>query len=281
VRQPSAWLRGLRVVHPFPSTLNALLVLALALIAGGSAQVASVLALAMLGLQFAIGAVNDLFDEELDRQTKPSKPIPSGLISRRATTLISLGAGSLALLMSAALGVQTLAMAAVMLGAGLAYDVWLKRTAWAWLAFSVAFPILPLYAWYGATGTVPPLYDLLLPLAVLAGPALQLSNGLVDLERDLAAGVTTLAGRLGRRRSLAVIGVLVGVIHAGAWATLVLGGLLTAWVVTPLVLSGSLAVVGLYLSADAKPARRERGWQAQACAVALLAVSWLAAALGA
>ena len=281
VRQPPAWLRGLRVVHPFPSALNALLVLALALIAGGSLHVAGLLALGMLGLQFAIGATNDLFDEELDRQTKPTKPIPAGLITRRAATLIALGAGAASVLISAALGEEVLVMAAIMLGAGLVYDIRLKRTAWAWLAFSIAFPILPLYAWYGASGTVPPLYGLLLTLAVLAGPALQLTNGLVDLERDVAGGVTTLAGRLGRRRSLAVVGLLVGAIHVGAWAVLLVGDLLTTWALAPLALAGCLALIGAYLSASSNPARCEWGWRAQAGGVALLAVGWLAAALAA
>ena len=40
-------------------------------------------ALGMLGLQFCIGAVNDLLDERVDALAKPWKPIPSGLVSRR------------------------------------------------------------------------------------------------------------------------------------------------------------------------------------------------------
>ena len=42
----------LRLVHPFPSALNAILVLGIAVLAGGELPVAFQLALAMLGIQF-------------------------------------------------------------------------------------------------------------------------------------------------------------------------------------------------------------------------------------
>ncbi len=38
---------------------------------------------------------------------------------------------------------------------GYAYDLRLKATAWAWLPFAVGLPLLPVYAWVGATGRVP------------------------------------------------------------------------------------------------------------------------------
>ena len=46
-----------------------------------------------------------------------------------------------------------------------------------------------------------------MPVAALAGPALQLSNGLIDLETDGAAGLRTLAVELGRRGSLVAMAV--------------------------------------------------------------------------
>ena len=59
-------------------------------------MLAYALALAMLGLQFCIGAVNDLFDETLDAQSKPCKPIPAGHVSRRtawAVAVVAAGEG--------------------------------------------------------------------------------------------------------------------------------------------------------------------------------------------
>ena len=128
--------------------------------------------------------------------------------------------GATAIVLALTQGPVVAVLALLMLGAGLLYDYRLKPTAWAWACFSVAFALLPVYAWYGSTGQLPPLAQFLLPLAALAGPALQLSNGLVDLERDSAGGLATLATRLGRGRTLAIIAALLIVIYGLAWLTL-------------------------------------------------------------
>ncbi|MDQ3938208.1 MAG: UbiA family prenyltransferase [Chloroflexota bacterium] len=271
-------LAGLRVVHPFPSALNALLVLALAQLAGGDPMVAGVLAGAMLALQFSIGAANDVFDERFDSRSKPTKPIPAGLITRRTAVLLAASSAAVALAVAALFGPAVLFMAGAMLAAGLAYDAWLKRGPWAWAAFSIAFPILPLYAWYGATGAPPPRYDLLLPVAALAGPALHLANGVVDAERDRQAGLLTLVTRLGRRRAVGAMALLLGMIHGAAWLTLLVSGAGFA-IVLPATVASGLASVGVVLSASHDVAARERGWQVQAGAICLLAVSWLMSVL--
>jgi len=264
-------ISALRLVHPFPSLLNTALVFGLAVLAGGGIERAALLAAGMLGLQFCIGTVNDLYDERVDRATKPWKPIAAGIVSRRAAAATALiaGGGGLALAAVAA-GIPTLAMAAAMLACGLIYDVWLKPTAWAWLCFSVAFAILPVYAWYGAAGQLPPRPEFLLPLAALAGPLIQLSNGLADLERDAAAGIRTLATRLGRRGSLIVMAVILVVIHGLAWLTVA-----QIWNIAVIAGASGLAVAGLLLSASSQPARREIGWMVQAVAIVLLALAWV------
>jgi len=275
----------LRLVHPFPSALNALLVLGIALIAGAPIQRAGLLAVAMLGLQFCIGAVNDLFDEALDAESKPFKPIPGGSVSRRAAWLVAgvCGGGGLALAALANPPDQlSLAMAAAMLAAGLVYDAVLKPTAFGWLCFAIAFPILPIYAWYGATGDLPPRWEILVPVATLAGLALQLSNGLVDLETDRAAGLRTLAVALGRRKSLTLVAIAVVAIHllagitqpaaeaeADAWAVALLSGM-----------AGALALGGLIASAQSARVMREIGWSAQAASIAVLALGWLLGSAG-
>ena len=88
--RPTAAARAaglLALVHPFPSALNATLVFALVLVAGGAMAAALVLGLAMLGLQFSIGAANDWFDVELDALTKPAKPIPAGRVCAPSSAL--------------------------------------------------------------------------------------------------------------------------------------------------------------------------------------------------
>jgi 4-hydroxybenzoate polyprenyltransferase len=266
----------LRLVHPFPSALNAGAVLAIALVAGASLPRALHLAVVMLGLQFCIGAVNDLFDEQVDALSKPDKPIPAGRVDRRTAWAVAGVSGGGALLLAALVAPPDpvpLLMAGAMLGAGLVYDAWLKPTAFGWVCFAVAIPILPLYAWYGATGVLPPRWEILVPVAALAGLALQLANGLIDIESDRAAGLRTLAVALGRRRALAVMVVALLAIHALAWQTL-------APSVEPIValvagVCGALALGGVMASAQHEPFLRQVGWTAQASSIALLGVAWL------
>jgi 4-hydroxybenzoate polyprenyltransferase len=280
-------LAALRVVHPFPSLFNAALVAALALVAlsragdvTGGLTVVALLALGMLGIQFAIGALNDFVDAPFDAVSKPAKPIPRGLVAPRTAGAVAVLAGGVGLLAAAALGPTVLLMALAMLAAGLVYDMWLKPTPWAWLCFSVAFPILPVYAWFGASGDLPPNWQVLLPVAALAGPALQLSNGLVDLEADRLARVATLPASLGRARAVALMAGLVAVIYILAWGTLGAGLSAPAPRPASLAVSGAtaLALLGVILSASRGSRRREAGWQAQCLAIGLLGVGWLLAA---
>src|SRR4051812_1539672 len=290
-RSSAPRLRGvLAAVHPFPSALNAILVFGLAVVASAyetpagppNYTVAGLLAGAMLLTHFAIGALNDWWDVEGDQQTKPSKPIPAGLITRRQVAVVGLLAGGAGLLVCvgvpAAPQPLTVGLLAVTLTAGLAYDAWLKPTGLSWLPFSVAFTLLPLYAWFGASGGPPPRAELLLPVAFLAGPALQLANGLVDIERDRAAGVGGLVPLLGRRRGWTLMAALQLVINALAWITV--GPVLVANGVAGTALlaaASSVTLLGVVLSASVVPARREWGWRFQAVGIVLLALGWLSA----
>lgn len=273
-RGVSALFSALRLVHPFPSLINSVLVFGLAALAGGGVQRAAVLALGMLGLQFCIGTVNDLADEAIDRQAKPWKPIAAGIVSRRvalAVAIVSAGGG---LVLAVSTGLPEALMAVAMLACGLVYDTWLKPTAWAWLCFSIAFAILPVYAWYGAVAQLPPRPEFLEPLAALAGPVIQLSNGLADLERDSRAGLATLATRLGRKRSVLLIAMLLATVHGLAWLTL--SGT-SATALAPVAAASTSALVGLGLSAASQPSRRELGWMVQAGSLVLLGLGWAAA----
>lgn len=271
----------LRLVHPFPSALNALLVLGIAALAGGEAPVAIQLALAMLGIQFCIGAVNDLYDEALDAQSKPFKPIPAGRLTRRTAWLVAAASGAGGLLLAALVRPPDpvpLLLAVAMLGCGLAYDAYLKPTAFGWVAFAVAFPLLPLYAWYGAVGALPPRWEVLVPVAILAGPALSVANGLVDIDTDAAGGARTLAVQLGRRRALLFVGVAQAIIHGLAFVTLPADVPLLVPMLSGI--AGALALGGLVALAQSERLMREIGWSAEAASIAVLALSWLLAAAG-
>src|SRR4051812_22454425 len=238
-------LRALRVLHPFPSAANAVLVAVLFTLAGGVAADALVLAVGMLGLQFCIGATNDLVDSDLDAGRKPGKPIPAGWISRRLATAVAVGCGAVGLVVYGRFGLVALAFGVAMLAIGLAYDVWLKRAGLGWACFALAFPLLPTSTWYIAAGTLPPRPALLLTVAALAGPALSISNGLVDLERDASAGVPGIAVRLGRARALGILAVLLAVIYGLAVLSLF---------VEPAPIAARVAVVAATALAGA-------GWQ--------------------
>lgn len=230
----------------------------------------------MTCLQFGIGAVNDLVDAPTDALSKPGKPIPAGLVRAGTARLVAALAFTAGLVLSAASGPLALLVAVLASGVGLAYDLVLKGTVWSWTAFALGIPLLPVYAWLGATGTLPVAFAILLPAAVGAGAALAVANGLADLEGDRASGVESIAVRLGRERAVRAVRLL----HGGVAVTALLG--LAAFAGRGPGLAGvaigiALVQLGILLSGSAEPVRRERGWELQAVGVGALAVGWLVA----
>jgi 4-hydroxybenzoate polyprenyltransferase len=233
----------------------------------------------MTALQLGIGAVNDLVDAPRDAGHKPGKPIPAGLVSRRAAGVGALGAFGLGLLLAVPGGPLVAGLAVVVIAIGLAYDLRLKGTAWSWLPFAVGIPILPVFGWVGATGGLVSMFAVLVPAAVAGGAALAIANSLVDVDRDRAAGVTSVAVALGEGTARVVQIVLLGgiamaaAVSAYAWGagsqTTVVVGLLGC---APLLAAG--------LTRGSEPARRELAWRTQAIGLGLLAVVWIQAVGG-
>jgi 4-hydroxybenzoate polyprenyltransferase len=266
---------AVRLVHPFPSLLDAVVTAGLVRLAGAGLDRAGLLGLAMFGLQASIGSLNDLVDVERDRGLKPGKPLPRGLLPVRAARLIVGGGLAVGLLLSLACGLLVLVVAVLGVGIGYAYDLRLKATAWSWLPFAIGLPLLPVYAWLGATGAIPVAFVLLVPLAIVGGAALALANELADDERDRRVGVRTSVGVLGVERAWrlgAGLQVAVSLVAAGS---LVVGG---APIPALGAADGSIALimVGLALGRSQKPGTRERGWEVQAIGLGCLALAWLA-----
>jgi 4-hydroxybenzoate polyprenyltransferase len=232
----------------------------------------------MTALQAGIGVVNDVVDAPADAVAKPAKPIPAGLVSRAAAMGLAAAAMLLGLGLSAGSGWGTVLIALAILAVGLAYDLRLKGTAWSWLPFAVGIPILPVYAWYGAVGTVPAEFGVLIPAAVAAGAALAIGNARADLERDAASGVASIATRLGQRAAWAwqvvlfVAIAVAAVVSVAAWG----GG---AGGVALVAAAGLVPVLAAAAARDAGPGGRERAWEVEAIGVAVLAVAWLWVAL--
>jgi 4-hydroxybenzoate polyprenyltransferase len=259
----------------------------------------------MLALQVSIGALNDAVDAPIDALEKRGKPLPRGLVAPRTAIWLAVLAGVAGLVLSAPSGIATLAVAGAGLGLGYVYDLRLSRTRWSWVPLSVALPLLPIHAWLGATGTAPPGLLTLMPAAVLAGTALAVANGLVDVERDVRAGRPAVAVELGPRSAWAVQTALLGVVAFVAVfvAPAVAGGDPFPGSPTPLppgppgepglplaalrllrMAGVGLGVVMLAIGALALTARRpevrERGWEMEAVGVAAIGLGWLAGIAG-
>jgi 4-hydroxybenzoate polyprenyltransferase len=263
--------------------LDGFVAAALALVAGASLALATTLGLGMTALQFGIGAVNDLVDVSRDARSKPGKPIPSGLVDPGVARIVAAASFALGLVLSAFVGQSTLLIAVIVAGIGLAYDLVLKGTRWSWVGFAVGIPLLPVYAWLGATGSLPLAFAVLVPAAVASGAGLALANGLADAERDRSAGVDSVVGSLGAARAITASRLLQGGVAIAALVSLAaLGGLDSLGPNIALVVVGIASVqVGIALTADPSADRRERGWELQAVGVGALAVGWVASLLGA
>ena len=275
-----AILGGLiRIVHPFPSLLDAAVTGAVVLVAGGTPALAIRLAVSMFALQGAIGTANDLVDEPVDRVAKPAKPLPAGMVSRPAAGVLAATLALVGLGLASLSGALLLGLAAVILGIGLVYDLRLKGTIWSWLPFAVGIPLLPVFAWLGATGGLPRAFALLLPAGVIAGASLAMANLLADLERDEQAGVETLATRLGPVRTWRLASSLLALVLLSAVASLVaLGG--SGGGVALVAVAVAVVFAGMIVGRDAGPRGRERAWELEATGIGLLAAGWIAALAG-
>jgi 4-hydroxybenzoate polyprenyltransferase len=273
----AARLAGLvRLTHPFPSLLDGAVTAAFAILAGANPATTGRLAVAMVSLQAAIGALNDLVDAPRDAGRKPGKPIPAGLVSPGAARVVTVAAAALGVGLSLLSGPATTALALLILGVGALYDLRLKGTSWSWLPFAVGIPLLPVYAWLGAAGRLPSAFVVLIPAAALAGAALAIANALADVERDRAGGTESVATRLGPRQAWWAHAILhaavVGLAMIGlAW----LGG--TGAGLLAVVGSAAVVVAGSALSASGRAGLRERGWELEAVGVGLMGVAWIAA----
>lgn len=229
----------------------------------------------MFGLQASIGTLNDLVDIERDRGHKPGKPLPTGLIAIPTARAIAAGGLLLGLVLSVAVRPILGVIALLGVVTGYAYDLRLKASRWSWLPLTIGIPLLPVYAWVGATGRLPAVFFVLVPLAVMGGAALALANELADDERDRGAGVETSVVALGRARAWRVGAGLQALVAVVAGASLIASGAPTL-AVGAADAAIALTMIGVALGRSRLPSSRERGWEVQAIGLGGLAVAWLA-----
>jgi len=158
-------------------------------------------------------AVNDYYDVAADRVTRPSRPIPSGALSRRAVLVIALACAALALGSAAFL---PLVPALVVVAAALLvwlYSFRVKRTGIAGnvlVGFLSASTLLfgGLCAGDARRAVFPAL------LAFLANLPREILKDVQDLEGDVMMGGQTLARLSGRRAAVRVASVFMLVLVA-------------------------------------------------------------------
>jgi 4-hydroxybenzoate polyprenyltransferase len=246
------------------------------LLAGADGTTALRLGIAMTALQGSIGALNDVIDAPTDAGRKPGKPIPSGLIAPRTAWAVVVAGAGLGFGLALASGGALAFLALVVLAIGYAYDIAFKGTAWSWLPFAVGIPLLPVFGWLGAAGRLPVSFAILVPVAVVGGAALAIANARADTERDAAAGVDSVALRLGAWRSWAVHAVLLIAVVGAAIATLSVAGEGASSALALAVVAGIVVGAGVVLGRTGGSGRRERAWELEAVGLGLLAVAWLA-----
>jgi 4-hydroxybenzoate polyprenyltransferase len=208
VHAPGWWrtVRGyLLLPHLVPVIVVELATAAFAVAAWGGVPPLSLLGpllLAMLGGQLAIGAINELVDLPSDAVSKPGKPLPSGTVSLRgARIVVAVGIVMMAGFGSV-FGPGPFVLLALGTGIGVAYDLWFKRSAWSWLPYLLALPLLPIWV-FAALGRSEPGLFLLYPLGALATVGVHFSQALPDVDADRVAGLGTITSRLGTERTFA------------------------------------------------------------------------------
>lgn len=270
----------LRLVHPFPSLLDGAVVAVVAVVGGGGMTTAIRLGASVTLLQFAIGALNDVVDAPRDAGHRVGKPIPAGLVPVTVARWIALACAVGGLLIAFAVGPGLGLIAAIGLGIGVAYDLWARGTTMSWLPLAVGIPLLPVFGWYGVTGTLPGVFLVLVPAAANAGAALAIANAIVDIERDEAAGSGSIARALGPRRASGLVVALHAVVALLAVATAAALGAPAGWVAA--IVAAALvplggAVFGVVAAIRLGASSRELAWEIQAVGTGLLAVAWVSA----
>jgi len=256
--------------------LDGLVVALVAFLAGADGPTALRLGVSMTALQGSIGALNDSVDAPRDAGRKPGKPIPAGLVSPALARAVIVAAGGLGIGLAVPSGGPIVILALVVLAIGYAYDIVFKGKAWSWFPFAVGIPLLPVYGWLGAAGWLPAAFAILVPVAVVGGAALAIANARADSERDAAAGVDSVAIRLGPARSWAVNAGLLVAVTGTAIVTLLVAGDGSSGPLVAALGAGVVCAAGIVLGRTGDSVRRERAWELEAVGLGLLAVAWLA-----
>ncbi|MFE6633441.1 UbiA family prenyltransferase [Streptomyces tendae] len=209
----------LRACHPEPTVAVTVFVAVLAVGAGRGPAGSVAVALAVLAGQLSIGWCNDAVDARRDTACRRGdKPVGTGELPRAAAAAAAGAALALCVPLSLVCGLAAGTVHLVGVGAGWAYNLWLKRTVLSPLPYAVGFAALPAFVTLGPPLSAWPAWWATTAGALL-GVGAHLANVLPDIEDDLATGVRGLPQRLRRpacrRLAPVVMSAAVGVLVVG------------------------------------------------------------------
>lgn len=198
----------IRSSHPLPTAAVTLLTAGLVAGAGGAWADGLLVVVAVFAGQLVIGWSNDLIDTERDRAVgRVDKPLAKGDVTAGSVRAALLVAGAVTVVASLLASLPAAALhLGLGVGSGLAYNFWIKRTAWSWLPYALAFGVLPAVAWLGMGAGLPPSW--MLTVGALLGVGAHLLNVLPDLADDEAVGVRGLPHRIGEAHTRLVAALL-------------------------------------------------------------------------
>lgn len=165
--------------------------------------------------------INDYFDSEIDRLSKPERPIPSGRTAPATAVWLALALALSAQIWALPLGLVPAGVALVNLLVCAAYSAWLKNTV---LIGNAAMALLnATIMLYGslALGTPPRTAWLATGLFVLFFFGYEILKTAADSEGDGRAGLHTVATRLGTRRAVQLFQLVAALFNLAAvtlWA---------------------------------------------------------------
>jgi len=198
---------ALALATHLPQTLAMVLVATVgSVLAGVSGWQILVVALAVLSGQVSVGWSNDYLDAKVDSQLgRVDKPVVRDHLDPRALRLpILLALLAVVPLSFAAAGWVGGAAHLLAVASAWAYNLFLSRTIWSWLPYTVSFSLLLVFIFQAAPKALWP-SPLAMLVAALVGIVSHLLNALPDIDRDKASGVGGLAVSLGKRGSWVLV----------------------------------------------------------------------------
>ena len=187
--------RLLRFELPFSAGVCVVLGQLFALGAFPPMYVALAAFLSIFSISASILVLNDCLDVETDRINAPSRPIPSGMVTRTEALGFSALLAGAGLLLGFALGAAPLALAFLLLLVGFLYNRWFKKSGLPgnlMVGFSVGMTFV-----FGGVSVGEPWNSTVWFFALIAA--------LLDLGEEIAADATDMTGdRLIQSRSLAL-----------------------------------------------------------------------------